>query len=102
MTAPTVQARLRSPTVARIAAPLIALALLAPGPIAAEPAAQTRRFQFELWAQNHCPTDTVVWVRARSPLYSSSEERWYGRTTDGAIVCKLEAQQAGYRARPLS
>jgi hypothetical protein len=40
-----------------------------------------------------------VWVNARSQIYNSSEERWYGRTTDGAFACKLDAEKAGYRAK---
>ncbi len=79
---------------------LLALALLASEPAAAAPLAQTERFQFELWAQNHCPADTVVWVTARSQVYSSSKDMWYGRTTDGSYVCKIDAQKAGYRAKP--
>ena len=66
---------------------------------ATEPLAPVQRFQFELWAQQHCPADTVVWVNARSEIYNSNAERWYGRTAGGAFVCKLEAEKAGYRAK---
>jgi hypothetical protein len=75
------------------------LAFVACGAAAAEPLAPIQRFQFELWAQRHCPADTVVWVNARSEIYNSSAERWYGRTAGGAFVCKLEAEKAGYRAK---
>lgn len=76
------------------------LTVVTAGPVvAAEPLAQTQRFQFELWAQNHCPIDTVVWVTASSQTYNSRAERWYGRTTDGAFACKLDAEKAGYRAK---
>lgn len=78
----------------------IVLPHLAGTPAAAEPLPQSQRFQFELWAQNHCPTDTVVWVNAYSQIYNSSEERWYGRSINGAFVCKREAEKAGYRAKP--
>ena len=61
---------------ALIPAALTVLALVAGGSAAAETLLQTQRFQFELWAQNHCPADVVVWVHARSRIYSSSEERW--------------------------
>jgi hypothetical protein len=52
-----------------------------------------------LWAQNHCPADAVVRVSVRSQIFSSSEERWYGRTIDGAYACKFDAEKAGYRAK---
>jgi len=42
----------------------------------------------------------VGWVSARSQIYSSSEERWYWRTIDGAFVWKLAAGKSGYRANP--
>jgi hypothetical protein len=83
-----------------ISALLILLALFAGVPAAAEPLAPSQQFQFELWAQNHCPTDAVVWVDGRSQFYNSSEERWYGRTTNGAFVCKRDAENAGYRLKP--
>jgi hypothetical protein len=89
----------RARTLALIPAALAVLALFAGGPAAAETLLQTQRFRFELWAQNHCPADTVVWVNARSQIYNSSEERWYGRTIDGAFACKLDAEKAGYRAK---
>lgn len=77
----------------------IILAFVACGPAAAEPLAPIQRFPFELWAQRHCPADTVVWVNARSEIYNSNAERWYGRTAGGAFVCKREAEKAGYRAK---
>jgi hypothetical protein len=82
-----------------VGAALTVLALLAAAPVAAETLLQTQRFPFELWAQHHCPADTVVWVSVRSQIYSSSDERWYGRTIDGAYACKLDAEKAGYRAK---
>jgi hypothetical protein len=83
-----------------VSAALIVLASLAGAPVVAEPLPPSQRFQFELWAQNHCPTDAVVWVDGRSQFYNSSEERWYGRTTNGAFVCKRDAENAGYRLKP--
>lgn len=79
-------------------AALIVLALLAAAPVVAEPLSPSQRFQFELWAQNHCPTDAVVWVDRRSQFYNSSEERWYGRTTNGAF--RLQARRGERRLSP--
>jgi hypothetical protein len=81
-----------------ISALLVLVAFFAGVPAAAESLAPSQRFQFELWAQNHCPTDTVVWVDNRSQVYNTSEERWYGRTI-GAFVCKRDAEKAGYRVK---
>ena len=81
-----------------ISAVLILLAL-AGVPAAAELLPQLQRFQFELWAQNHCPADTVVWVDGRSQIYNLNEERWYGRTINGAFACKRDAEKAGYRVK---
>jgi hypothetical protein len=80
-------------------AALMVFAVIAGGSAAAAPLTPTQRFEFEQWAQNHCPADTVVWVNARSEIYNSSASRWYGRTAGGAYVCKLEAEKAGYRAK---
>src|SRR5579862_7469367 len=55
------------------------------------------RFQFEQQAQQHCPSDSVVWAIARSGTYNSNAERWYGQTSDGTFTCRLDAQKAGYR-----
>jgi hypothetical protein len=49
-------------------------------------------------AQQHCPSDTVVWLNTRSGIYHFQGERWYGRTKSGAYVCQREADQAGMRA----
>jgi hypothetical protein len=83
-----------------VSAALIVLAFSAGAPVVAEPLPASQRFQFELWAQNHCPTDAVVWVDGSSQFYNSSEERWYGRTTNGVFVCKHDAENAGYRLKP--
>ena len=87
------------PSFSALSAALLALALIAGGSAAAAPLNSTQRFEFEQWAQKHCPADTVVWVNVRSDIYNLSAERWYGRTAGGAYVCKLEAEKAGYRAK---
>jgi len=80
----------------------IVIGILNGGAAALEPRtlAQTERFQFDQEAKDHCPADTVVWVNMRSQVYNLSGERWYGRTAGGAFVCKLEAERAGFRAKP--
>src|SRR5450631_4230974 len=48
-------------------------------------------------AQRHCPKDTVVWLNTNSGIYHETGMRWYGRTREGAYVCRAEADAAGDR-----
>ena len=59
---------------------------------------QLSLFQTEQTAQQHCPTDTVVWLNLPSGIYHFKGQRWYGNTKNGAYVCEKEADQAGDRA----
>jgi len=59
-------------------------------------------FQFEQQAREHCPSDSIVWAIARSGIYNSSAERWYGQTSDGTYVCRRDAETAGYHAASAS
>jgi hypothetical protein len=54
-------------------------------------------FRFERQARLHCPDDALVWTTAGSGIYSSSADRWYGRTKSGAYGCLHDAANAGYR-----
>jgi hypothetical protein len=49
-------------------------------------------------AHQHCPHDTVVWLNLPTRIYHLKGERWYGRTKNGAYVCRSEADAAGARA----
>jgi hypothetical protein len=51
-------------------------------------------FQTEQQAQEHCPKDTVVWLNLPTGIYHLKGQRWYGRTKQGAFVCKREADKA--------
>ena len=74
----------------------LALLVLSSGTIyAAEP---LEFFNSEDQAQQHCPSDVVVWLNIPSGVYHFKGERWYGATKNGAYVCKSEADQAGDRA----
>ena len=48
------------------------------------------QFQSEQAAQQHCPTDAVVWLNLRSGSIHSKGQPWYGRTHLGAYVCRKE------------
>ena len=66
--------------------------------IAQSPTAPLAIFPSEKPAQQHCPTDTVVWLNLPSGIYHFRGERWYGNTRSGAYVCQHEADRAGDRA----
>jgi hypothetical protein len=55
-------------------------------------------FTVETEAQQHCPSDTVVWVNTPTGVYHFKGMRWYGNTNHGAYVCKKEGDEAGYRS----
>jgi hypothetical protein len=52
-------------------------------------------FKTEQQAQQHCPSDTVVWLNTTNATYHLKGERWYGHTNRGAYVCKDEADKDG-------
>lgn len=79
-------------------AALLLLLLVTPRADAAGLSPDMPRFQFEREAQQHCPADIVVWVVESRKIYNSSEERWYGRTSNGAYACLQDATKAGYRS----
>jgi hypothetical protein len=54
-------------------------------------------FTTETSAQQHCPSDTVVWLNLPSSIYHFQGQRWYGNTKTGAYVCQKEADEAGDR-----
>jgi hypothetical protein len=55
------------------------------------------KFSGEAQAQQHCPTDTVVWLNLPTMIWHYKGERWYGRTKRGAFVCEKEAAAGGAR-----
>jgi len=59
--------------------------------------AQMPMFDTEQAAQAHCPSDVVVWLNTRSGIWHEKGMRWYGRTREGAYVCRKEAAAAGDR-----
>ncbi len=86
-----------------IASVVLAFSLLvspAPATTHAKTAASSgelAQFETESAAQKHCPKDTVVWLNTNSGIYHEKGMRWYGRTREGAYVCRAEANAAGDR-----
>jgi hypothetical protein len=61
------------------------------------PAFALETFTSEVQAQQHCPTDTVVWLNLPTQIWHYKGERWYARTKSGAFVCEKEAAASGAR-----
>lgn len=55
------------------------------------------KFRTASAAQNHCPSDAVVWLNTRTGFYHRKGHPYYGTTTRGAYVCEQEAIQSGYQ-----
>lgn len=55
------------------------------------------KFATEDSAQAHCRSDVVVWLNTKTGIWHEKGMRWYGRTKQGAYVCRKEAAAAGYR-----
>jgi hypothetical protein len=72
--------------------------LLLPGCATAAPVAPLANFPTAQEAQQHCPTDLVVWLDLPTRTYHYRGQRWYGSTKSGAYVCRNEAIRAGMRA----
>jgi len=75
------------------------LAVVLPAQVAtiAAVSSQIAMFPTEGAAQSHCPSDVVVWLNTKSGIFHEKGMRWYGRTKQGAYVCRKEAIAAGYR-----
>ncbi|MGD0967769.1 MAG: hypothetical protein ABR949_05730 [Candidatus Aquilonibacter sp.] len=77
--------------------PVIASATTTPARVQIVAYAQITMFATEDAAQTHCPRDTVVWLNTKTGIWHEKGMRWYGRTKQGAYVCRKEAAAAGYR-----
>lgn len=62
------------------------------------PVSALQLFPTEQQAQQHSPSDAVVWVNTATDFYHFKGERWYGNTKSGAFVCQAGADSAGARA----
>lgn len=62
------------------------------------PATAAEQFDSEQAAQQHCPSDTVVWLNLRSGSMHAKGQPWYGKTQYGAYVCRKELTIKGGKA----
>jgi hypothetical protein len=60
-------------------------------------ASALRLFDTEAAAQRHCPSDVIVWLNTKTGIFHEKGMRWYGRTREGAYVCRREALADGDR-----
>jgi len=81
-----------------ISGALVGIVAFAGIALALPPSAPPSTFPSEAQAQQHCPSETVVWLYVPSGVYHYKGERWYGRTNNGAFACRGEADRAGDRA----
>lgn len=79
-----------------MSARLVVLVLLVIGS-AFPAAASLALFSSADQAQQHCPSDVVVWLNLPTHIYHWKGMRWYGNTKNGAYVCKKEADDNGNR-----
>jgi hypothetical protein len=56
-------------------------------------------FRNEQQAQEHCPSDAVVWVDPQSGTYYLKGGASYGRAGAGRYACRGEAERAGMREK---
>src|SRR6202022_2473270 len=77
---------------------LVGLVAFAGASLALAPNTPLSAFPSEAEAQQHCPTDTIVWLTIPPGVYPYKGERWYGNTIPGAFVCSNEPAQADVRA----
>ena len=54
-------------------------------------------FRYEHQAQQHCPTDTVVWLDFEKGRYYFHHQELYGSGFRGSFVCRQEARRSLYR-----
>jgi hypothetical protein len=54
-------------------------------------------FRYEHQAQQHCPTDSVVWLDFKKGKYYLPDQKLYGSGFHGSYVCRDEARRSLYR-----
>src|ERR1700756_5293214 len=55
-------------------------------------------FRTEQQAQEHCPSDAVVWVEPQTGTYQPKGHGSYGLSATGRYACRSEADGAGMHA----
>ena len=64
------------------------------------PAMHADKFSSEADAKAHCPGGgTVVWLNTKSGIYHFAGSRDYGRTKEGAYMCRADADKVARAAK---
>lgn len=80
-------------------APVLLIATLAAA--SAAQAREIKEYATEEAARKHCPKDEIVWSEVKGGgYYHLRDSRWYGKTRDGAYLCRKEATAAGWKEYP--
>lgn len=87
----------QSPTPQQPAPPTQRAPAQPPAPRAA-PQTSAGQYKTEGEAKQHCPRDTVVWANTSSHVYHFAGNKDYGKTKQGAFMCRQESDRAGFQA----
>ena len=82
---------------ARLLSLLLMLSLLAMAGAALAATAEAPLFASEAEAEQHCPTDIIVWVDAATRVYYYRGQNLYGSTKTGGYACRKDLVGHGYR-----
>jgi hypothetical protein len=74
----------------------VAAALIATPHFFAMAAAGPQQYKTEAEAKSQCGTDQVAWGNTSSHVLHDPGTQYYGKTTQGAYMCKAKALSAGY------
>ena len=82
---------------ARLLSLLLVLTLIAMAGAALAAKAEAPLFASEAEAEQHCPSDLVVWVDAATRIYYYRGQNRYGSTKTGGYACRKDLIGHGYR-----
>jgi hypothetical protein len=82
-----------------ISGALVGMVTFAGVALALSPSAPPSTFPSEVQAQQHCPSETVVWLNLPSGVYHYKGERWYGRTNNGAFGAEARPTKVAIELR---
>lgn len=69
----------------------------APAKPGSPPTLAADQFSSEPAAKSHCPGDAVVWANlGSSKAYHAAGDRFYGKTKQGAFMCRKDADRSGF------
>jgi hypothetical protein len=82
---------------ARLLSLFLVLTLMTMGQAALAARTEAPLFASEAEAEQHCPSDLVVWVDAATRIYYYRGQNLYGSTKTGGYACRKDLIGHGYR-----